>query len=234
MVCVSSFGFTGLLSRTKSLERDLAQGTGRYVAGENNGRDMAKKLFLELRDDLEAVHAVRQIVVCEDEIGSDRPLRHQVQRRDAVGRRCDAMALVREEELEELAHLRVVLDDQDRPGVASGLNARVIRAVAGALELGCRRARWAHHLDGEDRALAGLRADPDPMAQQLPQALHDGEAQAQAPAPFAGGIVELMVLVEDRFELVLGDADSGVPDLDAQHSLRAAGTRAAPCRAWCI
>ncbi len=97
------------------------------------------KLFPQLRGDLKPVHAVRQIVVCEDEVGSDRPSRHQLQRRDAVGRRCHAMALVREEELEELAHFGVVLDDQDRPGAASAFNDPVIRAVAGALRLRCRR-----------------------------------------------------------------------------------------------
>ena len=74
--------------------------------------------------------------------------------------------------------------------------------------------------DGEDRALALERADAHAMAQKISQALHDGQAETKAAAAFARCIVELMVLVEDRLVFVLGYADAGVPDLDAQHSLR--------------
>ena len=69
-----------------------------------------------------------------------------------------------------------------------------------------------------------MRADAYPMAQQIPQALHDGETEAEAAAAFARGIVELMVLLEDRLKFLVGDADSGVPDLDAQHSLAPTAT----------
>ncbi len=67
------------------LTRDIAQGAGRYIAGQNDDRDLAMKLLPQLRRDLKPVHAVRQIVVGEDEVGSDRSSRHQFQRRDAVG-----------------------------------------------------------------------------------------------------------------------------------------------------
>ena len=40
-------------------------------------------------------------------------------------------------------------------------------------------------------------------------------------ASLAGGVVQLMVFFEDRLQLRLGDADPGVPDLDAQFSLAA-------------
>src|ERR1700730_7037011 len=69
-----------------------------------------------------------------------------------------------------------------------------------------------------------MRADAYPIAQQIPQALHDGETEAKAPAPFARGIVDLMVLLEDRLKFRVGDADSGVPDLDAQHSFAPTAT----------
>ena len=62
------------------------------------------------------------------------------------------------------------------------------------------------------------------MAKQFAQALDDRKAQAQAVAALAGGVVELMVFLEDRLQLRRGDADSGVPDLDAQ--LSAAATAA--------
>ena len=58
------------------------------------------------------------------------------------------------------------------------------------------------------------------MAKQIPQALHDGQAEAEATAALARGIVELMVLLEDRLKFLIGNADAGVPDLDAQHALR--------------
>ena len=45
MTCVSSFDLTGLLSCTQSRQRDVAQGVGRYVAGQDDDRDLAVKLF---------------------------------------------------------------------------------------------------------------------------------------------------------------------------------------------
>ena len=54
------------------------------------------------------------------------------------------------------------------------------------------------------------------MAQQIRQALHDGETEAEATAALAARIVELMELRENRMKLLFGNADAGVPDLDAQ------------------
>ena len=88
------------------------------------------KLLPQLRGELEPVHAVRQIVVCKDEVRSDRPSRHQFQRGDAVGRCCGAMAFVLEEELEEFAHFGIVLDDQDRASAANVFNDPVIACRA--------------------------------------------------------------------------------------------------------
>ncbi len=51
---------------------------------------------------------------------------------------------------------------------------------------------------------------------RLGQALHDGETEAEALAALARRIVELMELLENRLKLLFGDADAGVPDLDAQ------------------
>ena len=60
------------------------------------------------------------------------------------------------------------------------------------------------------------------MAQQIAQALDDRQAQAEAAAAFARGIVDLMIFLEDRLQLRFRDADAGVPDLDAQLSAAAA------------
>ena len=54
------------------------------------------------------------------------------------------------------------------------------------------------------------------MAQQVCQALHDGETEAEALAALARRIVELMELLENRLKLFFGNADPGIPDLDAQ------------------
>ena len=72
--------------------------------------------------------------------------------------------------------------------------------------------------------LSWPRADVDPMAEQITQALHDGETQAKAAASLTRGIVELMVFLEDRLKLIFGNADSSVADLDAQHSSVPAAT----------
>src|ERR1700734_604924 len=74
-------------------------------------------------------------------------------------------------------------------------------------------------LDREYRPLSLQRPHPNRMTEQFPQAFDDREPEAQTLAPLAGGVVHLMVFVEDRLQLGLGDADPGVPDLDAQFAL---------------
>ena len=100
MACVSSFSFTGLLSCAQSCRAMSRKVPVDDVAGQNDDRNLAMKLLPQFRGDLEPIHAVRQVVVGEDQVGPNRPARHQIQRRDAVRRRRHAMALVLEEELE--------------------------------------------------------------------------------------------------------------------------------------
>src|ERR1035437_5365430 len=57
------------------------------------------------------------------------------------------------------------------------------------------------------------------MAQQVRQSLHDEKTESEAAASFAHRVVDLMVLFEDCVNFLAGDADSGVPDLNAHHSL---------------
>ena len=92
---------------------DIAQGVGRDITGQNDDRDLAMKLFPQLRDDLEPVHTVWQIVVCKDEVRSDRPARDQFQRCDTVRRCYRAMALVLEG---ERRGIRARRDRPRRPG----------------------------------------------------------------------------------------------------------------------
>jgi hypothetical protein len=63
------------------------------------------------------------------------------------------------------------------------------------------------------------------VAEQIPQTLHDGQAEAETPAPLTRGVVELMVLLEDRLKLPVGDANAGIPDLDAQDAAAPSATK---------
>ena len=57
---------------------DIAERAGRYVAGQNDDRDLAMKSIAKLRGDLKSVHAIWQVVVRENEVGPDRPSRSLV------------------------------------------------------------------------------------------------------------------------------------------------------------
>ena len=63
------------------------------------------------------------------------------------------------------------------------------------------------------------------MAEQIAQALHDGEPEAKAAASFTRGVVDLVVFLEDRLKFLFGNADPGVADLDAEHSALATATQ---------
>ncbi len=191
---------------------DLAQGVGRDVAGEDDSRDLMTERLPQAGDDLEAVQTSRQIVVGDDEIRAYRPSRRQFQRLSPILGRRRAVTLAFEQQCEHLAHRRVVLDDQDRAALG-----RTFRYLAP----GEPRPPWRcfsteRHLDGKHRALARTGTDIDSVAQQVRQALHDGETEAEALAALARRIVELMELLENRLKLFLGNADPGIPDLDAQ------------------
>ncbi len=68
----------------------------------------------------------------------------------------------------------------------------------------------------ETRAHAGRAGHADLAAHQVHQLRADRQAQAGAPMAAGGGGVCLGELVEDLAELLGGDADAGVLDLDAQ------------------
>ena len=177
---------------------------------------------------LQPVHAVRQIVVRENKVGPDDPSCHQIQCCDAVWRGRRAIALVLEEEFEQFAHLGIVLDDQDRT-VRCGIRHSTIPASARRrcrFSVGAAAPRWKHRPRRR-------RPSPCPASERtrtrwpsnFPKPLHDRETKAKATASLARGIVELMVLLEDRLKFLVGNADPGVPDLDAQHSLAPAATQ---------
>ena len=72
-------------------------------------------------------------------------------------------------------------------------------------------ARRQRDLDREYRPLSVQRAHPDRMAEQFAQAFDDREAQTQALASLAGGVVHLMVFFEDRLQLRLRGCRSRCP-----------------------
>ena len=66
------------------------------------------------------------------------------------------VALVPEDHFEQLAHFRIVLDDQDRAGVAGRLPRVGFRLEAAVrARLRRRRAGASMHVDAKTRALAG-------------------------------------------------------------------------------
>ena len=66
----------------------------------------------------------------------------------------------------------------------------------------------------EHGALALLALDLDGGAVRVQDALHDGQAQADAAEAARGGAVHLVEAVEDLADLVARDADAAVADAD--------------------
>ena len=65
-------------------------------------------------------------------------------------------------------------------------------------------------LEPEGRSLLEPAFDADPAAHQLGELLDDREAEAAAAVAARARAVDLREGVEDRVELLLGDADAGV------------------------
>ena len=64
--------------------------------------------------------------------------------------------------------------------------------------------------------MIGARANVDRVTQQIRQPLCDRKAETEPAAALARHIVELPELLEDRIQLSRGNADPGIPHLDAQ------------------
>ena len=95
------------------MTRNIAQRACRYVTGQDDDRDPTMKLRTQLLDNLEPIQSLRQIEVRKDEIRPDLASRDQIECGDPVWCRSGEAALVLEQEIEELAHLGVILDDQN-------------------------------------------------------------------------------------------------------------------------
>ena len=129
------------------------------------------------------------------------------------------MALCRKQQREQFTHVRIIFDDEDRatlPGngsrMSSGVSIR--RRHYRGFDAVCRQ----RNLDGEDRAFAELRAHIHLVAQKCNEPLHDREAKTKATAALAGFVVELVILLENRLQFSVRDADACVPDLDAERA----------------
>src|SRR5439155_9116502 len=75
-------------------------------------------------------------------------------------------------------------------------------------------------LDDERGAAALARLDPDPSVDAPHELAADVEAEARAADPSGHVRVEAVELLEDPRPLVLGDAEPGVVDGEAQHLAR--------------
>ena len=97
-----------------------------------------------------------------------------------------------------------------------------------------RRTLSERHLDGKYRALARAGSNINGVPQQVRQPLDDCETETETLAALARGIVELMELLENRLKLSFGNADPGVPDLDAQLVATPTAAEQDLALAWCI
>src|SRR6185436_4331859 len=191
---------------------NFAQGIGRDVTGQDNGRDVVLELLPQACDDFEPVDAVRQVVVGDDQVRDGRPLHHQLQRLAPIGGHQSVMTVVVEKQLKQLTYRWIVFDDQDCTAGRQPLLCRVLDLQREESHLGSPQ----RHLDGEARSRPHTRADLYAVDEQIGKALRNSETQAHPLASFARGIVELMEFFEDRIELKFWNTGTGVPDLDAE------------------
>jgi hypothetical protein len=70
------------------------------------------------------------------------------------------------------------------------------------------------HVHRKDRAPANPRPDADRRFKQLAKALDDGKTKPKPLCAFAGVVLQLMKLFEDRAEFGFRDAGAGVPDFN--------------------
>src|SRR5271157_1722123 len=119
----------GFVELNAVVQGDVAQGLGRNIAGENDKRNIAIELLPQFLRYLNSVHVVWQIVVGKDKIRWRRSLSQQFQSGGAIDGRRDTIALFVQEQLEVLAHFRVVLNDQDRSGARRCMHGCIVRAA---------------------------------------------------------------------------------------------------------
>lgn len=126
------------------------------------------------------------------------------------------MPLAFEQKLQHIAHGRIVLDDQyGAAGLCGGWLPAECRHLPGC-DVG-HGSRAEGDLDAEHGARAQPRANVDRVPEQAGDALDDREPKPEALAALPRRIVELVELLEDRGQLLIGDARVAVPDLDPQH-----------------
>src|SRR6185312_13090990 len=103
----------GLVEVDAIVTGNIAQRGCRYVAGQDDDRDPTMKLRAQLLNNLKSIQSLRQIVVRKDEIRPDLASRDEIKRSHPVWRRRGIAPLVLEQEIEEIAHPGIILDDQN-------------------------------------------------------------------------------------------------------------------------
>ena len=194
----------------------VAHAAGGNIAGQNDDGKLATQHLPYLRCKLQPVQFPGKFVVRQDEVRLKRMLLQQCQSRSAVACHDRIVAVDLEQFLEQLAHLGIVLHDQDEAAAAiAGTDVRVpVSRILPRSGIG----RFRPDIDGKDRTLSRDRSHTYAMAEQFRQALHDGKPEAHAAVGQPCRIVELAILLEDRLQFGRRDAYAGVPHLDAQAS----------------
>src|SRR6185437_2648106 len=116
----------GLVEVNAVMTGNIAQRACRYVTGQDDDRDPTMKLGAQLLNNLKSIQTLRQIVVREDEIRPNLASRDEIKRSHPVWRRRGIAPLLLEQEIEELAYLRVVLDDQNSASALRRFGNRLI------------------------------------------------------------------------------------------------------------
>ncbi len=118
--------------------------------------------------------------------------------------------------LEGAARLGVVLEHEDANPGDVGDGGRLLAA---------RRARCLEHgtwqRDGESAAAAGAESSSDAVAEELHQALHDRQPEAEALGPVAPGVLQLIELLEHARLLALGNAGARIAHANENVAARA-------------
>ena len=179
---------TGLLSCTQCWRAIARNVAGRYVTGQDDDRNVAlEALRAQFRRRVRRpIHPVRQVVVRQDQVGTDRmPRATRSSACDAVRRRrwCDGLR----------PSSRIA--SRSRTSGSSSID----QNRAGAMSVVSRAAQWppgpsgwpqlvvaSAHGNARPRwrtpTLAQMRAHADAMAQQFAKTLHDGQAQPEPAA----------------------------------------------------
>ena len=214
-------GADGLLQLPELFLGDQHLGRRRNVSGQDDHFHVRRDGPLQLQRQVETILPVGQVVVRNQQFGRNASLSRRQQRRVQIRRRRDRVAVLLQHDLEQLAQVRVILGQQyvRRQRRSAFRRDRIgRRQTVTCMAVG---SRGEGHLDGEHRSVSRRRAGIDPVAEHVGEALDNRQPEPHAFGRRPSPAVDLVILAEDVRQLLVVDADPGIPDLDAKAALAA-------------